>query len=291
MATVTKEKPAHKEVKKEMIHYHYIPRRIPGVVDKNHILYDGKLDISVDTFFVLQDLNGRFSINLTQEELTWVEQELGLDSGTLNVNDRKNEYLSEISVEVPKFGLSFDLSDPYHVLQDGILSAYSNVFAKGLKDKSTKRSYRYVRVSDDEETDIILEVSDFRKKAYKLLGALEESREKMIMVLLYDNQRIHPQIPTKELRRKVNELVELGYSRFISTMEDPMFAEKGLINMAILTGVIEVKRGLHFFGTEPLAAEKEVPTLTNACLFLADKTNANVRLAISKDTVNDFKRA
>jgi len=278
------------ELRTGIVQYMYIPRRIFGVTDKRHVLYDGKLDISVDTFFVLKNPSGKFMLDLNETEKAWIEEEMGLEPGTLNVNDRKNEYLGELQVELPKQGITLDLSDPYQMLVDGVLSAYDNIMAKGLQSKNAKRSYRYVRVSENEETDIILEVADNRKKAYKLLGSLEESREKMIMTLLYTGYRLHPEIPTKELRRKVNELVEESYEKFIAMMEDPYFNIKGLINMAVLTGVIEVKRGLHYYGTEPLAAKDEAPTFKNACEYLADKTNSNIKVAISKDTLDDFKR-
>ena len=270
------------------VNYKYIPKKVFGVTDKRHPLFDGKLDESIDTFSVLQSNTGKYLIDVPFEHLTRLEEEMNLDPGSLNVNNRNNEYLQRLSVEVPKFGVQLDLNDPFDYLRDGILKAYDNIFAPNLKEKGNKASYRYVRTQGDEETDMILEVSDNRKTAYKLLGALEESRERMIMVLLNDGKRLSPAIPDKDLKLQVNNLAEEDYSKFIRTLEDPLFHIKGLINMAVTTGSIEVNRGLYFFDTEPLAAKGETATLVNACAYLADPKNGTLKMAISKATLDDF---
>ena len=273
------------------IYYKYIPRRVFGVNDKKHILYDGKLDGTIDYYPPRRGENGKFSLPLSDADLKWVEKEMELAPGTLNVNNRDNEYFEKMIVEMPKGGKNIDLSDPYDVLVDAVLQSYDNVFAKGIKNKDAKRSYRYVRIVEDEETDLILEVSDQRKKAYKLLGALEESRPRMIMVLLNAGRRLHPKIADKELRRKVNELVEESYGRFNRDLEDPMFTVKGILNMAVITGTVEVSRGLYSFKQEPLAFKDEPASFSNAVLFLADKANELIKVSISKETLDEFNGA
>jgi len=145
-----------------------------------------------------------------------------------------------------------------------------------------------MRIKADEEVDMLLETSDLRKKAYKMLGTLEESREKMIMYLLNEGVRLHRQISIKDVRKLVNERVEKSYTKFISTLEEPLFLEKGIINMGVVVGSIKEKNRLYYYDEQPMASEGEPATLTNAALFLKDKTNAQIRVALTKDTVDGF---
>lgn len=273
-----------------VVRYKYIPRRVRGVLDPKHLLYDGKLDSSIDSFSVLKNSSGKYVLGITPEEEAFIVEGLGLNPGDLNSGNRDNTYLQSINIEMPKAGLQLNINDPWDFLTDKILSAYTNVFAPNNKSKNKKKSYRYVRLQASDEIDTLLENSDQRKKAYKLLGTLEESRERMIMYLLNEGVRIHRQIDTKEVRKLVNDRVEKSYTRFISALEAPLFKEKGIINMAVIVGVVDVKSKLHFFDERPMASEGEPATLTNAALFLKDKTNAQIRVAITKETVNAFNR-
>ena len=286
----TKKKASSVGLKSGRIDYKYIPRRVFGINDKKHVLFDGKLDGTIDYFPPRRHESGKFNLAITELELNWIEKSMELAPGTLNVNKRDNEFFEKMRVEMPKSGKILDLSDPYDYLVDAVLMSYDNIFAKGLKNKDARRSFRYVRIVEDEETNLILEVSDQRKMAYKTLGALEESRERMIMVLLNSGRRLSAKIADKELRRKVNELVEENYGKFNRDMEDPMFYIKGLLNMAVITGTVEVTRGLYYHEQEPLAFKDEPASFDNAVMFLADKANDKIKIAISKDTLNDFKR-
>lgn len=286
----TKKGASTEALKSGKVEYKYIPRRVFGIENKNHILYDGKLDSSIDYFPPRKAQNGKYKLNASQLEIDWIEEHLGLDKGTLNPHLRDNPYLDNLLIEVPKGGLRLNLNDPYDYLVDTILTSYDNVFARGLKDKDSKRSYRYVRIVESEETDLILEVADQRKDAYRALGAIESSRNKMIMILLNSGKRLNPVISTKELRRKVNEMVEENYGKFNRDIKDPMFEVKGLLNMAVITGAVTVNRGLYFFNQEPLAFKDEPSSFDNAVIYVGDKTNSTLKMAISKDTLDEFNR-
>lgn len=277
---------------KEAIHvkYEYIPKRVTGIANKNHLLYDGKLDGSIDRFSVLRSANGSYSLDMTAKEQKWVEQELGLEPGTLNTGKRNNEYFQNIKVEMPKSGIRLDISDPYDFLVDKILSAYDNIFAPNLSSVKNKRSYRYVRVHNEERNDLVLAAQDMKKEAYKLLGTLEESREKMIMYLLYGGQRLHPSINDKDLRRLVNEKADRDHKTFIKTLKDPLFIEKGMVRMGTIVKVIESRSGLYFYQDKPLAFEGKPSTLENASLYLSDKEQQDLKLILSEQIINDFSR-
>lgn len=281
------------ELQTKNIQYRYIPRRVFNVdPNSRHVLRDGMLDGANTRFTVRRDpMSGRYILPLTDEEKEYISKGLNIAVEELNPNIRDNPFFKGIEIEMPKHGLRLSLIDPMQFLYDKVLQTYDNIIAKGLSNTKRKPSFRFVRVDETEETDIYLEVSDKRKEAYKLLGALEENRNRMLMYILNSGRRVNPQISTKELRKQVNQLVEDSYTKFINVLEDPHFEVKGLINMATITGVIEERRGLYFFQQEPLAAKGKSPTILNACDFLEDKTNGNVRLEISKATLDGFSGA
>jgi hypothetical protein len=271
-----------------LVRYQYIPRRVRGISDSRHLLYDGKLDSSIDSFSILRNEAGKYVFELSEAEEKFVIEGLGLNPTDLNRGNRNNEYLQSIDIEMPKAGIRLNLNDPWDLFVDRILQAYTNVFAPSKRLSKKKISYRYMRIKADEEVDIILENADLRKKAYKLLCSLEESREKMIMYLLNEGVRLHRQISTKDVRKLVNDRVEKGYKKFIDTLEEPLFLEKGIINMGVVVGSIQEKNKLYYYDEQPMASDGEPAKLTNAAIFLKDKANAQIRVAITKDTVNGF---
>ncbi len=270
--------------------FRYIPRRVYGITNPKHVLYDGKNDSSIDTFYVLRDGSGRFKLNLSESEELWISDELNLNQGDLNTGDVRNEYLKGIAIEMPKHGLSLDTNVAFDLLTEKILLAYDNVISPDSKSKKNKRSYRYVRLKENEETKIYLEEADLKKTVYKLLGKLEDSRERMIMYILNTKTRLNPKISTTDLRKMVNVSADKDPKVFIKTLEDPLFTEKGLLNMAVILKVVEIKSGFYYYDDVPLAFEGSVANLLNAATYLADKTNGDINLAISEKVLDEFNR-
>lgn len=271
--------------------FRYMPRRVYGITNPKHVLYDGKNDSSIDTFYVLRDETGRWKLSLSETEENWIMDELNLDPGDLNTNDKNNEYLKSIAIEMPKHGISLNTERAFDLLTERVLIAYNNVFSPNSKSKKNKASYRYVRLKENEETQIYLEEADLKKTVYKLLGKLEDSRERMIMYILNTKVRLNPRIPTSDLRKMVNISAERDPKVFTKTLDDPLFTEKGLLNMGVILKVIEIKSNFYYYDDIPLAFEGTVATLQNAATFLADKTNGDINLAISEKVLNEFNRA
>ncbi len=272
------------------IRYKYIPRRIHGITNKNHVLYDGKLDSAIDKFSVLRDTSGRFVLNLTEDEKEFIKQGLGLSDADLNVHNGNNEYLRNFKVEMPKHGIHLDVSRPYDLLVDKVLQAYNNIIAPNSKDIKKKASYRYVRVSQSDEVQMSIEEFDTKKKAYKILGTLETSREKMLIYLANTSMRVSPSIDNLELRKLVNESADRNLNNFIRIVEDPLFVEKGIIRLGSILNVIDVKSGLYYYENLPLAFEGQIANLNNAAAYIKDKEQANLKLTLSEKILNEFKR-
>lgn len=284
---MVKKKPT-KPVGLGKVMYRYIPRRVYGVTNPKHVLYDGKLDSAIDKFQVLRHSSGKWIVDLTEKEKDWITDELNLDPGALNTNDRYNTYLEDILIEMPKHGLALDTNDPYHLLIDRILLAYNNVVAPNSISKKHKASYRYVRLKENEETKVYLAESDKKKAIYKALGSLEESRERMILYILNNKVRINPKLSTEELRKMVNVSAEKEPELFLSTLNDPLFTEKGMLNMAVIVNVVDIKSGFYYYDDIPLAFKGKVANLTNAALYIADSENSDIKLAISEKVLNEF---
>ena len=278
------------EKKAVKVQYRYIPRRVHNISNKTHVLYDGKLASSIDKFHVCRDRSGKYVLNLTPKEKMMLQKGLGVSAADLNTNIRDNEYLRGLYTEMPKGGLNLDLSDPRDFLIDKLLQGYTNVIAPDLASRKQKASYRYVRIFEEDELDTELSASDTKKTAYKFLGALEESRERMIMYLLNEGKKLHPSIDTKNLRGEVNKRMELSHAKFVAALEDPLFNEKGMLNMAVIVGTVDFRSNLYLYNGVPLAPEGEPATLVNAANFLKAKDQGQMRVAISKETLEAFEK-
>jgi hypothetical protein len=270
--------------------YRYIPRKIRGITNPNHVLYDGKNESSIDKFYVIRDASGRWKFPLTEIEKNWLQDKLLLSDEDLNTSNANNPYFQGIVVEMPKHGIALDTRIPGDFLIDKVLQSYDNVIAPNSGSKKYKASYRYVRLKESEETKVFLKESDLKKDMYKQLGALEESRERMIMYLLNDGMRMNPNISTDDLKKLVNENAESKPALFVKTLGDPLFTEKGLLNMAKILKVVTIKSGLHYYQDLPLAFEGQVANLDNAAMFLKDSLNGDIKLAISEKVLDDFNR-
>jgi hypothetical protein len=271
------------------VRYKYIPRRVHGVMNKNHVLYEGKLDSAIDKFSILRDRSGGFKLNLSEKDLKFVQDGLGLTDQEINVHNRKNTYLESILIEMPKRGLFLDISKPYDFLIDKVLQAYDNVVAPNNRRVKEKASYRYVRLKDDEEVTYILETSDLKKKAYKLLGALEGSKERMLLYLTNTGMRLNTSVTVPVLRKLVNEAVDKNQKKFVDTLEDKLFTEKGIIRLGAILKVIQVKSSMYYYQEAALAFEGKAATLENASVYLSDTEQADLRLAISEKIIDAFK--
>ncbi len=272
------------------VRYKYIPRRVFGITNKNHVLYDGKLDSAIDKFSVLREASGNFRLEMTDADKEKIIEGLGLSENDLNIHNRNNEYLNTLSIEMPKSGLSLNIDNPYDLLIDKVLCAYDNVIAPNARSQKNKASFRYVRLVEDEETKILLEESDKKKKAYKLLGALEQSRERMILFLLNSKMRLTPSVTTPILRKLCNEAADKNAAQFISTLEDPLFIERGLVRMGAILKKINVISGLYYYKEEPLAFSGKPANLSNAAMYLKDTEQAELKLAISEEVIHEFGR-
>jgi hypothetical protein len=264
--------------------------RVLGINNNNLFLYDGKLASAIDKFHVFRGADGRYVLNLSKAEKTWVIKQLGISEDDLNTNITNNPYLKALYTEMPKAGLRLDIAQAKDLLIDRLLQGYSNVIAPDLASKKKKVSYRYVRVFAEDELEVELAASDTKKTAYKLLGKLEDSREQMIMYLLNEGKKIHPSIDDRKLRGEVNKRMELSHGKFVAALEDPLFLEKGMLNMGVIVGVVDFRSNLYFYEGQPLAPEGEPATLINASIYLQDKKQGPIRVALSKETLDAFNK-
>ena len=110
----------------------------------------------------------------------------------------------------------------------------------------------------------------------------------MIMYLLNEGKRLHPQISNKDLRAEVNKRVELSHSKFLKTVTDKLFVEKGILNMAASVEVVDFRNNMYFYEGAPLAEDGEPSHIGNAALFIKGTKRGSMRVAISKATLDKF---
>ena len=277
-----------KAVQYDKVEYRYIPRKPKGLEGdvRSHVLKKGRLVTASDGFTVLRNEFGGYTIDLSEDELSLITRQLGLDPEDLNLHRRNNPYLSGINIKLTMDKTHYDLNDPYQRLLDGILRAYNNVIANGIDKQELKVSYVYVRVVEGSDVQLRLDTFQIKKKVYKELEKLENNRFKMLLYLTLIGTRINPDITDDALVGVVNLEVEKNFNRFLETLEIEDFNYKGSLRLGVQLGIIDYKASMYYYSDAKLAEENDVANLDNSVEFLKSKANADIWLAITKD-IND----
>jgi len=270
----------------DIVEYRFIPKKVYNVENPNHILGRGRMPGVTDSISVLRSEMGSYVIALTKTELTKIEKELSLKPGTLNVNNRFNEYLEGIDITMNIDKRTLDLSDPYQRLLDGILRAYSNVIAPDLKSIKNRPTYRYVRVLEGEETDLVNAEFNLNKNFYKELGRIEDNKFKMLMYLSSINERFSASKSTEELIAIVNTKADLNKEQFLSILSDPDFNYKGIVGVGTQMGVISYKGSMYYYKDIKLGDGDNIATFDESVRFLKNKKNKDIYMSIQKE-IND----
>lgn len=183
--------------------------------------------------------NGRLYKILTPEEQEFFEKKLYLKEGDLSIYKKTDNYWHTFRIRVDKEGLFLDLSDPIDNLKYRVLKA-SPVIAPSWDERFNSGEYKFALVDEQEQTVARSKITDKKKKAYKFLGQIEGSHQKM-----YDFLRVVGKKPSKSstrewLNTEIDKLIEdpQTLELVLKTIEDSTYEMKLFIEDAVEAGLI-----------------------------------------------------
>jgi len=255
--------------------------------DPKHVLFGGMSEGSKQRFVCPITSNGSFERVLDDNEQSYLEEVMGLETNALSVHRKTDNFWDDSNerfmayIDLGKDDVKLDLSDPMDYIKYKILLAYEDIVAPSREALSMipRDTYQFVITSDEE--DVLAETSKMNKtmECYKLLGKYEDDYDKLkFIVESIESKPLSGGTKIEWLRARCNELIQHNNSNFLSVAKDSYINTKVFIKKCVAKGIIYT-RDTAFYATDgdiPLCDKGEKATLNNASKYLNNPANKNL---------------
>lgn len=278
-------------LRKERVCVRYVPRQSHMVTDPKHILYGGMAEDAVKTFVVPKLTTGTYVNVLTNKEMAFLENILGMDKGALSVYKKQDNFWSDANpqginkVRLRKQDNYLDLSIPEDYIRYKILLANKDFVAPSLKalEDRPKATYQYVIIEGDDQVSSAKKNMDITRECYMEFGKIEDNIETLMTVVeLLDGRDVAPNTSKDFLCTKIDTFIQSSPKRFLKIVKDETLPTKVLIRRSINAGNI-FKRGDYLYlksDGKPLCGNNEEPVLSVAVKFLNNPKNQAIKLGL-----------
>jgi hypothetical protein len=278
-------------LKNEKICIRFVPRQSHMVTEPRHILYGGMADDAVKTFVVPKLSTGTFVNVLTNSEMAFLENYLGLEKGALSVYKKDNNFWSDANpqginkVRLRKQDNYLDLSVPEDYIRYKILLANKDFIApsqKVLEDRP-KATYQFVVIEGSEQVNTAKRNMNITRECYMEFGKIENDIETLMCIVeLLDGRNVAPSTSLDFLQTKIDSFIQSNPKAFLKVAKDETLPTKVLIRRSINAGNI-VKRGDYLYlkkDGKPMCGDNEEPVLSVAVKFLNNPRNQDIKLGL-----------
>lgn len=278
-------------LRNEKVCIRFVPRQSHMVTDPKHILYGGMADDAVRTFVVPKLTTGTYVNVLTNSEMAFLENYLGMEKGTLSVYKKQDNFWSDANpqginkVKLRKQDNYLDLSVPEDYIRYKILLANKDFIAaspKILEDRP-KATYQYVIIEKSEQISSAKRNMDITRECYMEFGKIENDIETLMTVVeLLDGRTVSPNTSKEFLHTKIDTFIQSNPKAFLKVVKDEMLPTKVLIRRSINAGNI-IKRGDYLYlksDGKPLCGDNEDPVLSVAVKYLNNPKNQEIKLSL-----------
>lgn len=278
-------------LRNEKICVRYVPRQSHMVTDPKHILYGGMANDAVKTFVVPKLSTGTFVNVLTNNEMAFLEEFLGMEKGTLSVYKRENNFWSDANpqginkVRLRKQDNYLDLSIPEDYIKYKILLANKDFIADSLKtlEDRPKATYQFVIIAGDEQVNSAKRSMNITRECYKEFGKIENDIETLMCIVeLLDGRSVAPNTNLDFLQTKIDSFIQSSPKTFLKIVQDNTLPTKVLIRRSINAGNI-IKRGDYLYlkkDGRPMCGDNEEPTLSIAVKYLNNPKNQDIKFGL-----------
>ena len=278
-------------LRNEKVCIRFVPRQSHMVTDPKHILYGGMADDAVRTFVVPKLTTGTYVNVLTNSEMAFLENYLGMEKGTLSVYKKQDNFWSDANpqginkVKLRKQDNYLDLSVPEDYIRYKILLANKDFIAaspKILEDRP-KATYQYVIIEKSEQISSAKRNMDITRECYMEFGKIENDIETLMTVVeLLDCRTVSSNTSKEFLHTKIDTFIQSNPKAFLKVVKDEMLPTKVLIRRSINAGNI-IKRGDYLYlksDGRPLCGDNEDPVLSVAVKYLNNPKNQEIKLSL-----------
>lgn len=278
-------------LRNEKICVRYVPRQSHMVTDPKHILYGGMANDATKTFVVPRLTTGTFVNVLTNSEMAFLENYMGMDKGALSVYRKQDNFWSDAnplginSVKLRKQDNYLDLSIPEDYIRYKILLANKEFIAPSQKilEDRPKATYQYVIIEGNEQVNSAKRNMDITRECYMEFGKIENDMETLMTIVeLLDGRNVAPNTSKEFLHTKIDSFIQSTPKTFLKVVKDETLPTKVLIRRSINAGNI-IKRGDYLYlksDGNPLCGDNEEPVLSVAVNYLNNPKNQAIKLGL-----------
>lgn len=278
-------------LRNEKVCIRFVPRQSHMVTDPKHVLYGGMADDATRTFVVPKLSTGTFVNVLTNSEMAFLEEYLGMEKGSLSVYKKENNFWSDANpqginkVKLRKQDNYLDLSVPEDFIKYKILLANKDFIAaspKVLEDRP-KATYQYVIIEGNDQVNSAKRSMNITRECYMEFGKIENDIETLACVVeLLDGRSVSPNTNIDFLQTRIDSFIQSNPKAFLKVVKDETLPTKVLIRRSIIKGNI-IKRGDYLYlksDGRPLCGDNEEPVLSVAVKFLNNPRNQSIKLGL-----------
>ena len=214
---------------------------------------------------------------LTRDEQAFFEKELFLNAGDLSIYKKEDNFWHSFRIKLDKEGATLDLSDPIDNLRWRVLVVDPRC-APSWEQRYASGAHMFAIQDEEIETEVKVAKANKRKDAYKFLGKIENSAEKMRNVLRVYGADPGKSVKAKVLYTKIDELIEddSTLNKLLGVINDTHFEMKIFIEDALRSGAIERKENRYYLP----GGDKIGGTLLETIDWLKDPLNQDIFLKI-----------
>lgn len=276
-------------LRNEKVCIRFVPRQSHMVTDPRHILYGGMADDAVKTFVVPKLNTGTYVNVLTNNEMTFLENYLGMEKGTLSVYKKKDNFWSDANpqginkVSLRKQDNYLDLSIPEDYIRYKILLANKDFICPSpqeLEDRP-KATYQYVIIEGNQEVSRAKKNMDITRECYMEFGKIEDDVETLITIVeLIDGKTVAPNTKKDFLHTRIDSYIQANAKTFLKTVKDETLPTKVLIRRSLNKGTIYKKGDYFYYNGDPMCDKNKEPILSNVVAFLNNPRNQEIKFAL-----------
>jgi hypothetical protein len=273
---------------KKKVKVRLVNRARGPVKDPDHVMYNLAPGATID--ICPRNLPGTSTIDcpLTEAEKVFFENKqlsgMAFNPGDLSPYNAKADNFwrsKRANVRLDNKELELNLGNPGDYLKYKILISNTDLIAVGLDNEFMKKSYIYVITDQEDERKKAGKKGDKQKRAWKIAGKIEDSRETMINYLEIVGKRPSTDSPLEFLQAEIVKEIENNIDLFLEVLEDEQFDTRVLITKSLQIGTV-LRNGHKYTlaNEEPLCSAGDINNLKGAMDFLEAKENQDIRLAL-----------
>lgn len=278
-------------LRNERVIIRFIPRQSHMVTDPKHILYGGMAEDAVRTYVVPKLTSGTYVNVLTNSEMAFLEDYLGMEKGALSVYKKVDNFWSDANpmgigkVRLRKQDNYLDLSIAEDYIKYKILLANKDFICPSQQayEDRPKATYQFVVINENDNVSTAKRSMNVTMECYKEFGKIEDDIDMLMCVVeLLDGRRVADNTTKDFLHTKIDSFIQSNPKQFLKVVKDETLPVKNLIRRSVNKGLI-IKRGDYYHlksDGKPLCGDNEEPVLNTAVRYLNNPRNQEVKFSL-----------